>query len=80
VDCAVDRLLLADRAEDAAGLAGWQSPRLPIGGGSLIERGLAEGPVVARTLRRIENKWVDAGFPAGEDLERIVAEALRTAS
>jgi poly(A) polymerase len=45
----------------------------------LIERGLTEGPVVARTLRRIEDRWVEAGFPKGAELERIVAEALASA-
>ena len=76
VECAVDRLLLAGRAKEAAELAGWHAPRLPIGGGELIKRGLAEGPIVARTLRQIEDSWVAAGFPAGDEFERIVDEAL----
>ena len=32
-DCAVDRLLLAGAAREAAAIAGWNAPRLPIGGG-----------------------------------------------
>ncbi len=76
VDCAVDRLLLAGEPGKAAALIGWKSPRLPIGGGKLIARGLREGPAVARTLRRIEDRWVEAGFPHGDQLESIVAEAL----
>ena len=40
-------------------------PRLPISGGLLIKRGLAEGPIVARTLKLIEDRWVEAGFPRG---------------
>lgn len=79
-DCAVDRLLLAGRAVEAAHIASWKPPRLPIGGGALIARGLVEGPIVARTLRRIEDKWVERGFPRGEELERIVAEALKNAA
>jgi poly(A) polymerase len=75
-ECAIDRLLLAGQPDRAAPLAGWRIPKLPIGGGKLIARGLAEGPVVARTLRAIEDRWVEAGFPHGEALERIVAEAL----
>ena len=75
-DCAVDRLLLAGRGEDAARAGRWQPPRLPIGGGALIARGLPEGPIVARTLRQIEDRWVEAGFPQGEELEDIVAHAL----
>jgi poly(A) polymerase len=75
-DCAVDRLLLAGRTADAAEIARWEAPRLPISGGSLIKRGLAQGPAVARTLRRIEDRWVDEGFPTGDAFERIVSETL----
>ena len=73
---AVDRLLLAGKPADAAAIAGWSPPRLPIGGGQLIARGVAEGPEVARTLQRIEEAWVGAGFPDGEEFERLVASAL----
>jgi poly(A) polymerase len=78
-DCAVDRLLLAGRPDDACAIADWAPPRLPIGGGALIARGLAEGPVVARTLRRIEDRWVDAEFPTGEAFEAIVSDELARA-
>ena len=80
MDCAVDRLLLAGQSEQAAAIAKWHVPRLPIGGGMLIARGLKEGPIVARTLRRIESRWVETGFPDGEALEAIVAEALAGAA
>jgi poly(A) polymerase len=75
-ECAVDRLLLAGRARDAAEIAAWKAPRLPIGGGALIQRGLTEGPIVARTLKRIEDRWIEAGFPGGEEFQRIVSNAL----
>lgn len=78
-ECAVDRLLLAGRAPEAAAIAGWHRPRLPISGGALIKRGLPEGPEVARTLRLIEDRWVDAGFPGGDAFAQIVDEALKTA-
>ena len=79
-DCAVDRLLLAGRAGDAAVIRSWKVPRLPISGGALIARGgLAEGPIVARTLRTIEDEWIRAGFPSGEPFEDIVSRALRSA-
>jgi poly(A) polymerase len=77
--CTVDRLLLNARPREAAEMAAWHAPRLPISGGQLIKRGLREGPVVARTLRQIEDDWVKAGFPHGEEFERIVADALATA-
>ncbi len=75
-DSAVDRLLLAGRPADAAAIAGWAAPRLPIGGGQLIARGVPEGPEVARTLQRIEEAWVAAGFPTGDEFENLVASAL----
>ena len=77
-DCAVDRLLLAGKAAEAASIAGWRTPRLPVSGGELIARGLQAGPAVAKTLKRIERQWVEAGFPQGERFEAIVAEAIAT--
>jgi poly(A) polymerase len=76
VAVAQDRLLLAGRAPDAAALATWDLPRLPIGGGDLVRRGVPQGPEVARLLREIERKWVAAGFPGGDPLEAIVRETL----
>lgn len=75
-ECAVDRLLLAGEPAKAASLSGWRAPKLPIGGGKLIARGVPEGPAVARTLRRIEDRWIEAGFPHGDPFERIVADEL----
>ena len=78
-ECAADRLLLAGQSAEAAGIVNWRAPRLPIGGGALIKRGLSEGPVVARTLRAIEHDWVEAGFPIGDKFEQIVSKALSDA-
>jgi poly(A) polymerase len=78
-DCAVDRMLLAGNAEGARATASWIPPRLPVRGGALIARGLPEGPLVARTLRQIEDEWVRAGFPTGDALEEIVSRALAAA-
>lgn len=78
-DCAVDRLLLSGNPEAAASIASWRAPRLPIGGGALISQGLPAGPIVARTLRKIEQRWVEAGFPQGRQFDAIVAEALEAA-
>jgi poly(A) polymerase len=60
-------------------IADWRRPRLPTSGGALIKRGLPEGPVVARTLRLIEDRWVAAGFPAGEAFHEILEDALAAA-
>lgn len=80
VECAADRFLLAGRAREAAAIATWHAPRLPIGGGTLIKRGVPEGPLVATTLRQIEDRWVEAGFPRGGDFEKIVERALESAA
>jgi len=72
---AVDRLLLAGDAAGAADLAGWQPPRLPIGGGDLIALGLPPGPLVARTLGRLSEAWAQAGF----EEDRKAVEALARA-
>ena len=80
VQCAVDRMLLAGRPADAVQIANWHVPRLPIGGGALIKRGLAEGPIVARTLAKIEQKWVAAGFPTGPEFDGIVDSELASST
>jgi poly(A) polymerase len=73
---AVDRLLLASRSADAAEIARWTPPRLPIGGRELMARGIDEGPEVAKTLKRIEDAWEKAGFPKGDEFKRIVDRIL----
>jgi poly(A) polymerase len=75
-ESAVDRLLLAGKAADASAVASFAPPRLPISGGQLIARGVPEGPAVARILKRIEDAWEAAGFPAGDEFEQLVVEAL----
>ena len=75
-DCATDRLLLAGKTAEAEALSEWKMPRLPIGGGALIERGMTPGPQVARVLKALEARWVESGFPNGDAFERLVTEAL----
>ena len=75
-ECAVDRLLLATKPGEAASIARWHPPRLPISGGDLIARGLKAGPVVAATLQAIEREWVEAGFPGREGLDAMVAKLI----
>jgi len=77
---AVDRLLLAGKGQEAATIAHWKAPRLPISGGALIARGLTEGPIVARTLRYIEDRSVEAGLPEGAAFDQIVIDALGDAA
>lgn len=75
-ETAIDRLLLARKPADAAAIAGWPVPRLPISGGKLIKLGLTEGPTVATALKAIDRRWVDAGFPDGADFDKLVAEEV----
>ena len=79
-DCAIDRLLLTGRSDDAQEIGQWTPPRLPIGGGQLIARGLKEGPIVAQTLRRIEDRWIEAGFPTGDAFQQLVDDELGAAA
>lgn len=84
IGCATDRVLLAqsDRktlASELASLAGWPVPSLPISGGALVERGVATGPAIARTLKAIETAWVAQGFPTGGALGAIVDAAVAQA-
>jgi poly(A) polymerase len=82
---AVDRILLGEgEPRQVSALAGWQRPRLRIGGGEIIAMGLAPGPVVARTLQAIEREWAEAGFPPEAAAQRAIArrhvdQALREA-
>ena len=79
-ECAVDRLLLAGKTAEAAEILAWNPPKLPIGGGALISLGVARGPEVARTLRRIEDRWVEADFPSGEAFDALVASEVNPAA
>jgi poly(A) polymerase len=76
VSHAIDRLLLGGQTDHARAIAGWTPPRLPLGGGALIARGVTKGPGVAHMLKRIEDRWVAADFPHGEQLEAIIAEEI----
>jgi len=79
-ECAVDRLLLDQRIEQAREIAEWPLPRLPIGGGELIGRGVPQGPAVARALRQVEDAWIAEGFPSGSAFEELVSRQLESLS
>jgi len=78
-ELAVDRLLLHGDAEAARAIADWPPPRFPLTGGALIALGLTPGPVVAMTLRAIEQDWVAAGFPGEAALAEMATKAVATA-
>ncbi len=75
---AIDRILLRGGAvEAAAELKDWHRPRFALTGGRLIAMGLEPGPIVARTLRAIEDEWIAAGFP--DNLPAIAERHLKAA-
>ncbi|TPG14497.1 CCA tRNA nucleotidyltransferase [Sphingomonas oligophenolica] len=71
---AIDRLLVA--GEPIADVKDWSPPRLPIGGGALVERGLTKGPDVAAVLRRIETRWIAEDFPDARRVDQLTEEAV----
>ena len=64
-------------AQQWAELADWPVPIFPIKGRDLIERGIAPGPMVSETLKRIERAWVGAGFPTDENLNALMESAIK---
>ncbi|MEH6701483.1 CCA tRNA nucleotidyltransferase [Parasphingorhabdus sp.] len=57
-----------------ARLQDWQPPVFPLTGGALIEQGLKPGPVVARTLAKIEAAWIAQGFQDEQWIREFVAD------
>jgi poly(A) polymerase len=70
-DAAIDRFLLCNDNDAPRALLEWPIPRLPIGGGALVGRGLTAGPAVAAALKRIEDQWVAEEFPSSSRVEAI---------
>lgn len=82
-DVAADLLLRGDHDVAALGLEhleNWERPRLPVGGGDLIARGVSAGPLVAATLQAIERRWIDEDFPDADRVAAIAAEEVDQAS
>lgn len=73
-DGALDRLLLA--GSDASALSGWDIPAFPLKGGDVVAAGIKAGPEVARTLRAVEARWIDEGFPGEARARELLAEAI----
>ena len=59
-----------------ADLTDWTVPRLPIGGGAIVARGIAKGPEVARLLQLVETQWVAEGFPDAARVEAIADDVV----
>ena len=74
MDQAINRLLLT--GNDIAPLRNWNIPVFPLKGGEVVARGVKAGPKVARILRKVEDRWVDEGFPDLARIEVLLAEEL----
>jgi poly(A) polymerase len=79
-ECARDLvMMLASDKELPAALAkieGWQAPIFPIKGGDIIQRGITAGPLVAKTLKLTEQRWIDEGFPDKDRAAAIADQAV----
>lgn len=73
-ESALDRLLIA--GADASPLNDWQIPQFPLKGGKIVARGVSAGPEVARTLCRVEDRWIAEGFPDAERVDALLDAEL----
>jgi poly(A) polymerase len=57
----------------------WIVPRFPVRGADLANRGVPAGPEMGRLLKRLEDWWMAAGFPADKHavLEQLDALGVR---
>ena len=88
---ALDALVLAhadscSAADDATWRAAYAFLRdapdikLPVNGSDFIARGMAPGPALGAALKRFEEAWIAAGFPADAGLNARLADAAAIAS
>ncbi len=72
-------MLLAKDSELSAALdtiSDWQKPIFPVKGGDIIKRGITAGPMVAKTLKLVEQRWIDEGFPNASRAEALTDQAV----
>lgn len=55
----------------------WPVPRFPLSGADLASRGIVSGPEMGRLLKRLEDWWMAAGFPADKEAVLDRLEALK---
>lgn len=61
-------------AETARDMARLPVAPLPVSGDDLLARGMAPGPLLGATLRRLEEKWVESGFSLERDALLAMAD------
>jgi len=74
VEIARDLLLLTGRPTGP--LENWSPPTFPLKGGTIVARGVAAGPDVARILKAVEVRWIAEGFPDAERIAAMLSEEL----
>jgi len=57
-------------------LDAYQKPVFPIKGGDLIAMGMEAGPTVAATLAKIEQAWIDEGFPNEKRVRELASKIM----
>ena len=75
-----DRLMLewagdgtADWSEVLTLVDAWQRPTMPVSGADLLKQGLAEGPAIGDSLRKLETAWIESDFTLSQsDLLSLV--------
>jgi len=71
---AMGRILL--QGGDARQLKDWEVPQFPLKGGTIVARGIAAGPQVARIMRAVEARWIEEGFPGEKRVAELLEEEL----
>lgn len=84
---ACDALALAQAEAGAEFAARWreailylraaEEPRLPFSGADLLARGITNGPTIGATLKDLQQRWIEAGFPQDpRRLAQLLEEAI----
>ena len=75
VEGGTDAMIVAGRLAALTDFAeAWVRPTFPLQGRDLIETGMAAGPELGATLKRLEDAWIEAGFLP--DRDALIASAL----
>ncbi len=56
----------------------WVPPVLPVSGRHILARGAQPGPEIAKILARIEQQWIDEGFPNEDRVREILDMQIAT--
>ncbi len=84
IGCARDAAMLfaddGDLSTSMVMLKDWSVPEFPIKGGELVRRGLPVGPLVAKTLKEVETRWISEDFPSVARANILADQAVAEAT